>query len=210
MTEITTGAELKHWREFHAIPRRALAQAVGYASANAITMIELYRDHLPQHVREYVATYTPPPPLSGSDLRTWRHAHGLRSIDVGRRFGCQANTVRMWELGYRRVPWHVRAMIHGCPMPPGEPRRGVPCMPTVSEVEATRQARRQAILAAIRDEARTLGEIKARLPMRLHYDTIRRHLYALRAAGDVVRWEPRPQLVLWRSTLAAQRRGVGS
>lgn len=205
MTEIITGADLLAWRKQHAIPRRALAQAVGYTSPNAISMIELYRGHVPPHLRAYVAAYTPPPPLDGAALRAWRHAHGLRSIDVGRQFGVAANSVRMWELGYRRVPWRVRATIHDCPMPPVAPPWRVPAAPAASAVSEA-VLNRQAIRDALRHEAGTLAEIRARLPVRLHRDTIRRHLHTLQAAGAVVRMELRPQVVRWRSTLAAQRR----
>ena len=207
MTEIVTGRDLLAWRKQYDIPRRALAQAVGYANANTITMIELYRARVPQHLREYVARYTPPPPLTGTALRAWRQQHGLRSSDVGRRFGVEANTVRMWELGYRRVPWRVRAVVHGCPMVPVEPP-WVAFPRDVKPYLAPSIANRQAILATVLREAGTIKEIRVRLPVRLWPQTIRVHLRALQAAGDVVRMEPRPQLVIWRSTLAAQRRAA--
>ncbi len=204
-----TGTELRAWRELHDIPRRALAQAVGYIHPSAIGMIELNHRRVPQHVRDYVASYTPPPPLTGAELRAWRHAHGLRSIDVGQRFGVASNSVRMWELGYRRVPWHVRAMVHGCPMVPVDPPwaafpRDVP--PHIDQAAANRQA----ILATVLHAAGTIKELQIRLPRRLRAQTVRRHLWALQAAGDVVRMEPRPQLVIWRSTLAAQRRAAAA
>lgn len=191
-----TGRDLLAWRQQHHVPRKALAAAVGYASGNTITMIELYRSHVPRRIQAYLATATPPPVLTGPQLRTWREAHGWTRTQLGRLVGrATTSAVTMWELGYRTVPWRVRVYVQRHPAPPPRPVRVAPPEPGT----------RADVLALVQMGPTTVAAIRLALPYRISREALRRHLRVLESDGWITRTHHAHGRCLWQTTPAGRR-----
>jgi hypothetical protein len=182
------------------MPLRLLAQAGGYAHVNSIRLQELgYRSVSPK-VRDFVASYQPPPLLTGPALRDWRERQWLTVAQLGLCLHVTESAVRMWELGYRRVPWHARLYVARHPAPAGP--RARPAAP--------RPANRAEVLAAVQAGAETVLDVLCALPAPAAYRTVRAHLQQLTRAGVLVGSQQRSgyrnQPKHWRVAVA---RGVG-
>jgi transcriptional regulator with XRE-family HTH domain len=188
-----TSSDLAAWRATRGLSRLEVARLFGY-TRSYIYMIEAGYRRVPPALAARCYGQPTPPLLTGGQVRAWRLRHGISSTALGQAVGLSHNGLTAQERGQRRVSWTVRAYIAA--HPDGEPLRSA----TWSEGAANRAA----IAATIRDDGRTVREIRAVLPMRLARETIRQHLHALRAEGRVVRWE-RNGRVHWRGTLAAGR-----
>jgi transcriptional regulator with XRE-family HTH domain len=178
------GSELRAWRRQHAIPPNALACALGYASASTLIMQELGKRPIPAFVVDYVRTYQPPPKISGPQLRAWRQAQGFTVRAFGACFDCTETAVRMWELGYRRVPWRVRCYLAHTPatLPPSIVRR---------------RNSRADIYQAVTQGAHTVAALQAVLSPPLGENMIRHHLRYLNDAGLLCAQRDGPHPTQW-------------